>query len=382
MQASLALLRQLEDENAELAKRMAEQDNENKAMKNQLKINETALEKLTNQLDQTLNNQTNIQDDKVQALKAQIATLEVENKKLQREVHMLRKLEKDKSNLVAEMTQEVETVIEEKEVARTQIAVLEKKLKTQAASTKEIELTNQNLAIAMGKLEERMNLTQEAADDRVSDWLAERQRLRGEAKQAHGDKILLKRKLIMQQARATSLNDRLKLLQSSLRHAPPSSPSSPSEAASLQNVDPDAGAEATQERDAPNVFDPSTVRRLGAHPSQVIKSAALGDVVPIEHFQQLEREVRKLRKQVILGGGRGASPRSFVAESSPRTPKSLSSTLPTRPEVRVSRGSVNEVIVPGPDSCGGMSLSLPSSPASLSEVRKPSPGKLPVHWRR
>lgn len=393
-------LRNLEDENAELERRLAAQNDELIAMRRQLAANATALSHLTTELDHALAKASHQRATPSELVHQRLKETEARLATAHRELKLVRAADAHKQHGLLELDARLTALLDQRDTALADKAAVDKALSVERTRTNDLEKTNDQLVAQIRKLEAKLRHTEEVADARVSDWMAERQRLREEAKRAVAAQAALQKQLTAQRARASHVSERLVMLQTSLRNAPPPEsemapvaldrsrsaslatplPSQSSPTITEVEADPteaDTAARLTAARE----YTPSTVRRHGGAPRQMIEAAGLGDFVPYEHFAQLERELRQLRK---------AQPRSVASQQGWRPhPTSRSDPSPWAPRTCAPSGLSSPPSSPLPrdrpsPACthAPTPATLPQRVGPLRELAPAPPKRFPVNWRR
>ncbi len=397
---ALDALRNLEDENAELERKLAAQEEEAIAMRHQLAANATALSHLTTELDHAIAKAKHQRATPSELLHQRLKETEASLATAHSELKLMRTADARKQHGLSELDARLAALVEQRDAALADKAAVDKALSIEHTRTNDLEKTNDQLVAQLRKLEAQLRHTEEVADARVGDWMAERQRLREEAKCAVAAQAALQKRLTAQHARASHLSERLMMLQTSLRNAPPPEsklapvaldrsrsaslatplPSQSSPTITEVEADPteaDTAARLTAARE----YTPSTVRRHGGTPRQMIEAAGLGDFVPYEHFAQLERELRQLRK---------AQPRSVASQQGRRPhPTSRSDPSMWAPRTCAPNGLASPPSSPLPRDRPSPACTHAPTPATLpqrvgpsKELAPPPPKRFPVNWRR
>ncbi|KAL1521819.1 hypothetical protein AB1Y20_021470 [Prymnesium parvum] len=297
---SKSLLRELEDENAELSRANLALQQELGLVRKTVAQQEKALV-ASAALASREQEAAAAAREASRAAASRAAALEQEARELRGELRVARRESDGRARECARLDAAVQQAREECASAREAAEALRAALQMREAAVQYEAARGAALEGGVDALAVRLRAAERSGEARVADWLAERRRLQEELRRASDAGAALHKAYGAQLARVARLRERLDMIAHSLRACPPrrrghGEVSAPRPAARRRH------SLSAKERRAQEQVEEGKGQEGGA-PAGAAAAASDGQGVdqdrwvPVELYEQLEREVKKLRSQ-------------------------------------------------------------------------------------
>lgn len=217
---SKSLLRQLEDENAELSRSNASLRQEINALKKILAQHEKAIVALSAEISVKKEAELQLRHE-LQLQQASKLALERSNGELKNELRIVTRESADRARECERLAAAAAKTTEENAVARVAAEELQTAVKARDVAMHYEAARGAALESGVDALSIRLRAAEVASEARVGEWLAERRRLVEELRRAREANEVLEKTYQAQLARATKLKERLDGITQSLRACPP-----------------------------------------------------------------------------------------------------------------------------------------------------------------